>query len=67
MSMILMQLNTHWNADEAETIIDFLDNLRDVLLAAYAQEIQDAKKREWMTKMFITIARTGMMAIFFRS
>ena len=45
MTMRLTQLKTHWNADEAETIIDFLDDLRDVLLTSYAQEIKDEKQK----------------------
>lgn len=45
MTMTLMQLKTHWNADEAETIIDFLDDLRNVILAVYDQEIKEAKQK----------------------
>ncbi|MBL4868091.1 MAG: hypothetical protein JKY67_17135 [Pseudomonadales bacterium] len=45
MTMRLTQLKTHWNADEAETIIDFLDDLRDVIVTSYAQEIKEEKQK----------------------
>ena len=45
MTMRLTQLKTHWNADEAETIIDFLDDLRNVIVTTYAQEIKEARQK----------------------
>ena len=39
MSMKLTQLPTHYNADEAHTVIEFLDQLREILWAAYGEEI----------------------------
>jgi hypothetical protein len=39
MTMRLTQLTTHWTADEAHTVIEFLDMLRDILWAAYGDEI----------------------------
>ena len=39
MTMKLTQLTTHWTADEAHTVIEFLDTLRDILWAAYGNEI----------------------------
>lgn len=39
MSMKLTQLSTFWDADDAYTIIAFLDELRDVLWTVYGDEI----------------------------
>ncbi len=37
--MKLTQLKTHWTADDAYAVISFLDELRDVLWAAYGDDI----------------------------
>ena len=39
MSLSFTHLPTHWNADEADTVIAFLDQLRDALWATYGDEI----------------------------
>lgn len=39
MTMKLMQLRTHWNADDAYAVISFLDELRDMLWATYGDDI----------------------------
>ncbi len=37
--MKITQLRTYWDAGEAHMVIEFLDELRDVLWSAYGQEI----------------------------
>ena len=39
MTMKLTQLKTHWNADDAYTVISFLDELRDVIWDTYGDDI----------------------------
>lgn len=39
MTMKLMQLKTHWNAEDAYAVISFLDELRDLLWATYGDDI----------------------------
>ncbi len=39
MTMKLTQLRTYWDADDAYTIIAFLDQLREVLWTVYGEEI----------------------------
>jgi hypothetical protein len=39
MSLSITRLPTHWNADEAYTVIAFLDLLRDQLWETYGDEI----------------------------
>lgn len=39
MTMKLTQLKTQWNADEAYTVIGFLDELRDLVWSAYGDDI----------------------------
>ena len=39
MSLSFTHLPTHWNADEAYTIIAFLDLLRDLLWDTYGDDI----------------------------
>ena len=39
MSMKVTKLYTHWSAEEADTVIDFLDTLRDELLEHYGDSI----------------------------
>jgi hypothetical protein len=33
-------LTTHWTTDEAEIILSFIDELREVVLAGYEAEVQ---------------------------
>ncbi len=35
-------LTTHWTADEAETILSFIDELREVILAGYEVDVTEA-------------------------
>jgi hypothetical protein len=44
MSLSFSHLPTHWNADEADTVIAFLDQLRDALWATYGDEIIAMRK-----------------------
>ncbi|MBV1876713.1 MAG: hypothetical protein KUG79_03625 [Pseudomonadales bacterium] len=39
-------LQTHWHAADAELIIDFLDELRDVLCQAYGEDIAELHRSE---------------------
>ena len=39
MSMKMTRLPTWWTAEEADTVIAFLDDLRDSLLDQYGEEI----------------------------
>ena len=41
MTLRVHKLATHLRADEAYTLIEFLDQLREVLMAAYGDEIAD--------------------------
>lgn len=44
MSMKITRLRTYWNAAEACTIIEFLDQLRDQLWNHYGEQITDMLK-----------------------
>ena len=46
MTMKFTQLTTHWNAEEAHSVIEFLDRLRDLLWATYGDEITAMLKAE---------------------
>jgi len=46
--MKIIQLTLHINSDECETIIDFIDELKTVLLANYAQEIQEVRRANYV-------------------
>lgn len=39
MTMKIVQLRTHWDAGEAHVVIEFLDELRDLLWTIYSDEI----------------------------
>lgn len=39
MVMKLTQLRTHWNAGDASIVLEFLDELKDILWEAYGEEI----------------------------
>jgi len=43
--MKLTQLTTHWDAADAECVITFLDELREVLITAYGDEIAQMLKQ----------------------
>tara|TARA_B100001971_G_C17962781_1_gene418291 strand:+ start:174 stop:368 length:195 start_codon:yes stop_codon:yes gene_type:complete len=40
MTMKFTQLKTHWDASDAYAIITFLDELKEVLCIAYAEDIK---------------------------
>ena len=40
--MSKLLITTHWTADEAETILSFIDELREAILVGYEVEIQEA-------------------------
>lgn len=44
MTMRFTQLTTYWNADDANTVIEFLDELREVLWATYGDEIIEMRQ-----------------------
>ncbi len=46
MSMRFSQLRTHWTADEAQIILAFLDQLRDLVWEAYQADIIEQGQRE---------------------
>ena len=39
MTMTISRLRTHWSAEEAHTVIEFIDALRDALLEDYGDDI----------------------------
>lgn len=39
MSWKVIKLNTYWSAEEADTVLTFIDELRDQILANYEQQI----------------------------
>lgn len=41
MSLSITRLATHWSADEAYTVIAFLDELRDQLWETYGEQINE--------------------------
>ena len=49
--MKIIQLALHINSDECETIIDFIDEIKAVLLANYAQGIQENRRTNGIIKI----------------
>jgi len=45
MSMKIMKLPAYWDAGDAQLVISFLDDLRDVLVDTYGDEIIDMHRR----------------------
>jgi hypothetical protein len=45
MSMKFTQLTTRWTADDAHCVIEFLDELRDVLWASYGDQIIEMQQQ----------------------
>ena len=45
MSMKIMKLPAYWDAADAQLVISFLDDLRDLLVDTYADEIIDMHQR----------------------
>jgi uncharacterized protein YktA (UPF0223 family) len=46
MSMSITRLTTHWSAEEAYTVIAFLDALRDQLWETYGEQINEMFQAE---------------------
>ena len=45
MSMKIMKLPAYWDAADAQLIISFIDDLRELLVATYGDEIVDMHRR----------------------
>ncbi len=45
MSMKFTQLTTRWTADDAYCVIEFLDELREVLWASYGDQIIEMQQQ----------------------
>jgi hypothetical protein len=45
MSMKIMKLPAYWDAADAQLVISFLDDLRDLLVDTYGDEIIDMHRR----------------------
>jgi len=45
MSMKIMKLPVYWDAADAQLVISFLDDLRDLLVDTYGDEIIDMHRR----------------------
>ena len=60
MTMKITRLTTYWSVDEADTVVAFLDELRDTLWQCYGEQItemrrnaltrtgRDASQTEWL-------------------
>jgi hypothetical protein len=46
MSMKIMRLPAYWNAADAQLIISFIDDLRDLLVDTYGDEIIDMHQQQ---------------------
>lgn len=44
MTMKITRLTTYWTADEADTVVAFLDELRDILWECYGEQITDMRR-----------------------
>lgn len=47
MTMKLTQIRTYWTAEEAESVISFLDELRDLLWTVYGHDIVEMHQAEF--------------------
>ena len=45
MSMKVIKLTVHWDAADAQLVISFIDELRDLLVDTYGDEIVDMHRR----------------------
>lgn len=48
MTMKISRLITHWTADEADTVVTLLDELRDALWQTYGDEIIEMRRNAMM-------------------
>ena len=44
MTMRITRLTTYWNAEEADTVITFLDELKNLLWEVYGEQITDMRR-----------------------
>jgi len=47
MTMKVTRLTTYWTVDEAATVIDFLDTLRDALWETYGEKITQMHREDY--------------------
>ena len=47
MTMNTTHLTTYWTVDEAATVIDFLDTLRDALWETYGEQITQMHREDY--------------------
>ena len=47
MTMKVTRLTTYWTVDEAATVIDFLDGLRDALWETYGEKITQMHREDY--------------------
>ena len=47
MTMKVTRLTTYWTFDEAATVIDFLDSLRDALWKTYGEQITEMHREDY--------------------
>ena len=40
---------THWSPEAALAIFEFVDEMRDIILAVYGTHIQDAARQRWQS------------------
>ena len=50
MSMKITRVHTHWTAEEAHTVIEFLDVLRDQLWHSYGDSVVDMLRQASVNK-----------------
>ena len=46
MTMKITRLTTHWQAEQADTVIRFLDEIRTLLCETYGDQISEMHRRE---------------------
>ncbi len=46
MSMKIVKLRTHWHPGDAELMINFLDDIRDLLCEVYGDEIVEMHQKD---------------------
>ena len=40
---------THWSPEAALAIFEFVDEMRDIILAVYRTHLQDAARKQWQS------------------
>jgi hypothetical protein len=50
MTMKITRLTTYWSADEADTVVAFLDELRDTLWESYGDQITEMRRNTLTTR-----------------